>query len=377
MASSVSIMRTTAGVLLVWGLSIAQPAPAPGSSAPVIDRDRLSLVLTEGAYAIADAHAQGAGRVEVPRAWLVPPEEERASAEDYLSAFDYSPRTNAFEIGDGRLGIHCSSYAIMKEGSAGYAAGRDKFLVYDPRRRTVREGGLVAGVTRSRIRLGDCLWQAEHTRLFVGDVDGDGLADIALQEEGLPCPSRGDGAERTAEFDGLSRYRHGPLQWYVLRGDRWQRAAARDATRAPAMTELPMIDQVMTPVTFALTMLLRLPTQGPAASPELKPYPGAKAFCTQHVSGARGPDGPGPHIIWTGYASPDPPATVVAYYQRELGREQHRREGKKDIWRVPQERPERVLTVSAAAEGAPPSPCQPPPASAATVIVISTMVRPR
>jgi len=58
------------------------------------------------------------------------------------------------------------------------------------------------------------------------------------------------------------------------------------------------------------------PKEGPAVEAPRKwldafaQYPGARALCTQHVNGGPG----GLHIIWTAYATSDPPDRVAAFY---------------------------------------------------------------
>jgi hypothetical protein len=49
---------------------------------------------------------------------------------------------------------------------------------------------------------------------------------------------------------------------------------------------------------------------------EFAAYPRGRLVCRQHVVGA-GPQGP--HIEWTLYATPDPPAQVVAFYAHTRG----------------------------------------------------------
>lgn len=114
-----------------------------------------------------------------------------------------------------------------------------------------------------------------------------------------------------------------------------------------------------------------------AAAVTFPAYPGASAFCSQHVIGAPAAGKPGPSINWTAYHSPDAPETVVAWYAKQFAAGLHHREGKADVWRVPADTPEAVLEVTAVADA--PSPiascAERPPATARTVILASTMTR--
>jgi hypothetical protein len=111
-----------------------------------------------------------------------------------------------------------------------------------------------------------------------------------------------------------------------------------------------------------------------AVAASIPTYPGATSFCSQHVMGAPG----GPSISWTAYHTADAPETVVAWYERQLAAGLHRREGREDVWRVPFEAPEAVMSVAAATEPPPPiAECRTkPPASARTIILMSTISRP-
>jgi hypothetical protein len=108
------------------------------------------------------------------------------------------------------------------------------------------------------------------------------------------------------------------------------------------------------------------------------PYPGATPFCSDHVVGAPSGGQAGLEIQWTAYHSAATPETVVAWYQRQLAEGLHRREGPQDVWRIPAVTPETVLSVTTVADAPPPvaSCTTRPPATARTVILISTMSRP-
>jgi len=107
-------------------------------------------------------------------------------------------------------------------------------------------------------------------------------------------------------------------------------------------------------------------------------YPGATPFCSDHVVGAPSGGQAGLEIQWTAYHSAATPETVVAWYQRQLAEGLHRREGPQDVWRIPAVTPETVLSVTTVADAPPPvaSCTTRPPATARTVILISTMSRP-
>jgi hypothetical protein len=247
------------GLVGVLGVSmVSLLAPDLGAQSP--DTARFSLISVENGFALRDNRNTALAAVLVPRDALIPADEEQEAEEMYVKAFNYEERTTAFDIGDGRLGVHTSSYEIMREGSAGYAGGRDKFLIYDPRAGRVSAGGVAAGVTTERIRYADCFWAASHTRFVIADVNGDGLIDLGLQVEGLPCPASSDDAPASRSLDADVRYRKQPMRWFVLDGDRWVHRAALDGRRAADQHELPLIGRVMSSVDFARARLRSMAT---------------------------------------------------------------------------------------------------------------------
>jgi hypothetical protein len=112
-------------------------------------------------------------------------------------------------------------------------------------------------------------------------------------------------------------------------------------------------------------------------TPELKPYPGSVRFCSESVTGAPQPDGtPGMHITWVAYHTTTPLEQVKAHYLLTLGKTNHATEGKEETWRFPRDTPVRVLSVSPTPARVPSQRCAPPPASARTVMIISSAARP-
>jgi hypothetical protein len=150
-----------------------------------------------------------------------------------------------------------------------------------------------------------------------------------------------------------------------MRPDRW--AGGRLALRLAAATFL----------VIGLVVAVAVATQRDVDTPELKPYPGAVELCHGDVIG--GPDAsgrPGPHILWTTYYSVEPQKKVVAYYQKVLGTRNHSQENSDDVWRFPQDKPRYVLSVTRAPGPQLSNSCKKAPATALTVIVISSSSRP-
>jgi hypothetical protein len=146
---------------------------------------------------------------------------------------------------------------------------------------------------------------------------------------------------------------------------------AREPEQSKTPRVVALAAMIGTAVVLAITALV-------LAQSAIPSYPNAQRICDGHVSGASTPgEAAGPHIEWTAFSSLDAPETVVAWYGRRLDPGVHRREARQDIWRMPFDRPTAVLTVSAPGDAAPLTSCtEGPPATARTVIVMSTMARP-
>jgi hypothetical protein len=118
-------------------------------------------------------------------------------------------------------------------------------------------------------------------------------------------------------------------------------------------------------------------SQSPAPEtrpPVMNPYPRSIKHCSEHITGARQPDGnAGAHINWTGYYTMDPIEKVAEHYTRLLGADNHRKEDGEDVWRFPLDKPNSVLSVRPASRGMPGSQCKPLPKSARVVVIISSM----
>ena len=191
------------------------------------------LEQTNGKFSLRVQSAGRTSRIRIPREWLIPPEEEQAEEDNYVSSFHYTEGVGSFPIGNGEVGIHLSSYAIAHEGSSGAAAGRDVFLVLEPDSRQLRPGLLQLGVTEERVRSEGC-WRARAAHFLFADVNDDGLNDIGVVREQIDCSS----------------YLQYPPEYYVFSAGTWKLDSGYAQTWPERWSELPLLGIKMTPVDF-------------------------------------------------------------------------------------------------------------------------------
>lgn len=253
--------------ILGWALlltAVASAAQPPTQELwSEIDSKLFRLESAETDYRLVPADGSDRQPLPVPTEWLEPPHEVEENEAEYVTRFAYDERVDAFPAGGGRIALHLGSYAIQTEGSAQAAMGRDTFLFYDPDKHEVRPG-LDLGPTRWRVRVGGC-FAAVHHRIWVADINGDGLTDIATVEQRIECDIGApdetlEKAEERLLF--LPAFRVGPLAWYVQEKTGWQRREVFDG-RLPAgfsgLRELPLIGASMSPVDYVLSWTFRAP----------------------------------------------------------------------------------------------------------------------
>jgi hypothetical protein len=202
------------------GLGSAELARASSPSAPqqTITTSQFKLLTRRKDFALQFVSNGKSKEVAIPRDWLVPPAEEESEQEGaYVSSFSYDRQIQSFPIGNGRIGLHLSSYEVAREGTSHAAAGRDVFLIFDPQSLKVFRGDLRSGITKGRVRAEGCL-SAMVEHYYLADMDGDGLADIGVVREEFQCI---DGAGRYGNMAGPF-YKQYPLDWYLLKGDAWK-----------------------------------------------------------------------------------------------------------------------------------------------------------
>jgi hypothetical protein len=198
-------------------------------------------------------HSDNVGKVRVPSDWLRPPEEARPQAEPYVSSFNhYNRQVTAFSLGDGRVGLHLSSYEIQNGETAQAAVGRDVFLLFDPKSGSLRHSGLRLGITKARARVDGRVSATAHT-FFIGDVDGDGLMDLGVVKEEIIWKKRPKGGRDEQALGSLAgpSYLQHPIRWYVLAVDHWSHQPQYDGKYPSGdYQKLPLIGLVKSPVDF-------------------------------------------------------------------------------------------------------------------------------
>ena len=226
-------------LIAAGGLCHAQQA-ATEKKQIVISVDRFQL-LAQGKEFFLQSTSAGKKRLQIPREWLIPAQEEKDEEDAPVSSFRYDPQVTSFAIGNGEIGIRLSSYDMMREGSLQAAEGRDVFLIFDPAAGKVRPGHVDFGITKERYHAERC-WYATMTHFLISDKNQDGLTDLGVIKEEIRCPKGED------VWEGDSYEQH-PLHWYLYSADGWKREEY-DSGWPDTYAELPLVGITLSPVDF-------------------------------------------------------------------------------------------------------------------------------
>lgn len=250
-------MTNFSWLLLSLLIPILSFSPALAQSAQdvlSVDTKSFRLVRDQQGYRLqydVDKH------LRVPQAWLMPPDELKEESLAYVSSFNYDEQVTAFPIGNGRIGLHVSSYEIQREGSAQAAAGRDIFLMIDPKTRRLHPGGILFGITKDRVRSMGCFFATFH-RFVIGDINNDHLIDVGVIREKITCEEVYDPEREVGLMKGPF-YEQYPVRWYVFewgrptyrQTDHWRYSPDFDGKHPLASSlELPLIGLAKSPVDF-------------------------------------------------------------------------------------------------------------------------------
>jgi hypothetical protein len=181
--------------------------------------------------------------ISIPRAWLIPPEEERAEEDNYVSSFNYSEQVTSFPLGNGQIALHLSSYQTNDESSVQVASGRDLFLIYDTDSSSVREA-LDLGVTKERIHNLGC-FEAKFCHFLLSDINEDEMVDIGVFREEILCDRDKEGIPVSLPYYKFTR-----VQWYIFKKDLWEHDVNYDEHIPENYTELPLLGMKMSTIDF-------------------------------------------------------------------------------------------------------------------------------
>ncbi|NIT60041.1 MAG: hypothetical protein GWN00_28630 [Aliifodinibius sp.] len=138
---------------LISGLTLTQTVWSQQS--PTADI-YFNLLPDDGNYFLLVQVDEQQKKITIPQEWLAPYDE---ADNGYVSSTNYDTTVTSFNIGEGQIEIHLSSYEIQKEGLAQAAAGRDVFLVYDPESHIIHPGVVISVSPKSEFDPWDSLPQ--------------------------------------------------------------------------------------------------------------------------------------------------------------------------------------------------------------------------
>lgn len=219
-------------------------------------------------------HIADEKKTEIPKDWLYPAGDVEKDKNSYVNSFNYlEPVTSFVIVIDGRtaksklIGIHISSWDCMPpgSGSAMAASGRDIFLIYNSATHKLLPGILDLGITKDRVRSIGCFF-ANFNSFYLGDVNGDGLTDLGIQQEKIWCDEETD-EQHQIDFMAGHYYKKLPIRWYAFQENTWKRLPIYDTDPGIFRTDqggyfklhhyekpdvkLPMIGMTKSPIEFA------------------------------------------------------------------------------------------------------------------------------
>ncbi len=192
--------------------------------------------------------------ISIQNEWLFPQDQIEEDENAYVTSFNYDHEVHSFSISKDLIGLHISSFAAQEQGSARAAAGRDLFLVFDPKSKKLNQGVINLGITKERVRSMGCYF-AKFNNFFIGDINDDGFTDLGVVMERIWCEEYFDEKEQVDAISGPF-YQKQPIKWYIFESTKWVYQSKSDGMKPKnALIRLPLIGLIKSPVEFVKDIL--------------------------------------------------------------------------------------------------------------------------
>jgi hypothetical protein len=187
----------------------------------------------------------------IERGWLIPPDEEEEEEFAYVTSFSFNRIVNSFPVGNGKIGLHLSSFEAMSPGtgSAMAAAGRDVFLIFDPEKNMISQGIVDLGITKDRVRTSGNFSAVSH-HFLIADINQDGCFDLGIIREEMASEHCYD-EQREVDVVSGPFYKQFPVKWHLFDESKWIHESAFDGKLDCSYEELPLIEIKLLPIDFA------------------------------------------------------------------------------------------------------------------------------
>lgn len=235
------VLLSSVIVLINWGYALNRAE----KEYQIIDTTRFILKSNEDNFELVDKLVNKS--VHIFRKLLVNPINQEKEKEFLVSTFNYSEIVNSFDIGNGFIGIHVSSFTITSEGSSQSAVGRDVFLIYDPIKSNILNGKLDFSITKERVRFMGCM-SAKTVHFIISDINHDGFIDVGCIKEALQCTEYFD-SDKDIDIISGPVFIQDVVEWYIFRDSRWFKDISYSNILGNYI-DLPLIDIKLTPVDF-------------------------------------------------------------------------------------------------------------------------------
>lgn len=244
-------IRASFIIICIAALCIAQLTAAAQEVRKIKDGKlpyRFSLQSSNKPFYLTVTKGKDRLRINISKEWLMNVHDGEEDSSD-VSPYKYEKNVTPFLVGDDRVGIHISSCDVNDEGSIHAAAGKDVFLIYNPKKNRLQKGLVDIGITKERYRNFGC-FKAKSSHFILADINNDGLTDLGIVREEIVCVG-----DDESGLHSSPSYMQELVRWHILKKEGWVHEPEFDGVWPKGYDELPLIGIVMTPVDFAASYI--------------------------------------------------------------------------------------------------------------------------